>query len=93
MHLLVVRDCKQVMMFVMVTACMWLVTDMRDGGHLEGGERDIILYAVAVIASFVGNFPFMRVLLWMCFTTVVIISCSILMCPDIIRDRRKSTHH
>jgi hypothetical protein len=51
------------MMFVMVTACMWLVNDMRGGGHLEGGEIDIILHAVAVIASFVGDFPFMRVLL------------------------------
>jgi len=36
---LVLRDCKQVM-FVMVTACIWLVTDMTGGGHLEGGERD-----------------------------------------------------
>jgi len=41
-RLLVLRACKQVMMFVMVTACMWLVSDMRGGGHLEGGERDII---------------------------------------------------
>jgi hypothetical protein len=45
------------MVFVMVTAYMWLVIDMRGGGHLEGGARDIILHAVAVIASFVGDFP------------------------------------
>lgn len=81
------------MIFVMVTACMWLVIDMRGGGHLKGEGRDIILHAVAVIASFVGDFPFMRVLLRTCFTTVVIIFCSILMCPIIIHDRRKSTHH
>lgn len=81
------------MMFVMVTVCMWLVIDMRVGGHLEGGERDIILHAIAVIASFVGDLPFKRVLLWLCFTTVVIISCNILMCPEIMHDRRKSTHN
>jgi hypothetical protein len=81
------------MVFVMMRVCKWLVIVMRDGGHLEGGERDIILHAVAVIASFVGDFLFMRVLLSMCFTTVMIISCSILMCPDIMRDRRESTHH
>jgi hypothetical protein len=72
---------------------MWLVINMRGGGHLEGGERDIVLHAVAVIASFVGDLPFMRVLLSMCFTTVMIIFCSILMCPDIIHDRCESTHH
>jgi hypothetical protein len=93
MHLLVLRDCKQLMMFVMMTACMWLVIDMRDGEHLDGGERDIILYAVAVIASFVGDLPFMRVLLSVCFTTVLIIFYSILMCPNIICDRCKSAHH
>ena len=27
------------MMFVMVIACMWLVIDMRIGGHLEERER------------------------------------------------------
>jgi hypothetical protein len=93
MHLLVLRDYKQLMMFVMMTACMWLVIDMSDGGHLEGGERDIILHAVAVIASFVGDLPFMSVLFSMCFTTVMVISYSILMCPDIICDRCKSAHH
>jgi hypothetical protein len=78
-HFLALRDCKQVVMIVMVSACMWFVIDLRGGEHLEGGERAVMLHVVAGMASFVGDFPFMRVLLWMYFITVVIISCSILM--------------
>lgn len=60
------------------------------GTYLEGGERGIICHAVAEIPSFVGGFSYMRVLLWMCFTMVLMTSCGVLMCSDIIHDGYKS---
>jgi hypothetical protein len=43
-------------MIVMVTACMWFVIYMRGGGHLEGGERAIIVTCCGWDCQFCGGF-------------------------------------
>jgi hypothetical protein len=78
------------MIFVMVTACMWLVTDMRDGGHLEGGERYHIT-CCGCYCQFCGEFSLHEGAIVDVFYKSSD-NFRILMCPD-IRDRCKSTHH
>jgi len=39
----------------MVTACMWLVIDMRGGGHLEGG-REIAYYVLWLLLPVLWGF-------------------------------------